>query len=257
MPNASQAMSARRVLLIPAAGRGSRLKSLLPKPLVPVAGRAMLDWLFDLYAPWVQRFVVVVNPESSAAIRAHCAARGEEIAFAVQKRPTGMLDAILLGDAAVRASGAETIWITWADQIAVRAETVRALAEACAERGTDMALPVVVREQPYTQLERDASGRITAVRVRREHDPMPAKGESEMGLFALSRATYLEQLPRYAEETAARGAGTGERNFLPFIAWLARHGRVVTFPCTEEIEAVGVNTPEELAQVEAALRARG
>ena len=257
MPNASAAPP-QRVLLIPAAGRGTRLKSRLPKPLVPVAGRAMLDWLFDLYAPWIGRFIVVVNPESREAIRAHCAARREQVAFVVQERATGMLDAILLADSVVRESEVETIWVTWADQIAVRAETVRALAAACAEAGAAMALPVVVREHPYTLLERDAAGRIVAVRFRRENDPMPAAGESEMGLFGLSRATYLEELPRFAEEIgASRGTATGERNFLPFIAWLAERRRVVTFPCTEEIEAVGVNTPEELARVEEALRARG
>jgi hypothetical protein len=70
-----------------------------------------------------------------------------------------------------------------------------------------------------------------------------------MGLFAMSVAAYGERLPAYARE-AAIGSITGERNFLPFIPWLARTDRVTTFPCEDPMEAVGINTPEELALVE-------
>jgi bifunctional N-acetylglucosamine-1-phosphate-uridyltransferase/glucosamine-1-phosphate-acetyltransferase GlmU-like protein len=249
-------MNASRVLIIPAAGRGTRLTASVPKPLVPVAGRPMLDHLFAIFAPWVGRFVLIVNPGSEAAIRAHCANRGD-VDFAIQEAATGMLDAILLASDAVRATVADPIWITWSDQIAVRTETAAELAHASDDPTVAMALPTLHRQEPYTHLERDANGRIVRVRYRRENDLMPAWGESEIGLFSLSRSTYLSELPEFAA-TAGResGAATGERNFLPFIPWLAARQQVVTFPATEDIEAVGVNTPEELTIVEAALRAR-
>lgn len=247
-----------RLLVIPAAGRGTRLNSVVPKPLVPVAGRPMLDHLFALYRPYVARFVIVVNPESEQAVREHCASvQPGAVDFAVQAVPTGMLDAILLASDAVRAANAETIWITWADQVAVRGETVAALARASDQPGVALALPTLHRAHPYTLLERDETGRIVRVRYRREHDAMPAAGESEMGVFSLSRDAYLEDLPRFAAERAVEaGAATGERNFLPFIPWLAARRAIVTFPATEDIEAVGVNTPGELAMIEEALRRR-
>jgi molybdopterin-guanine dinucleotide biosynthesis protein A len=46
-----------RALIIPAAGRGSRLGTSTPKALVPINGRPMLDHLADLYAPLVQHIV--------------------------------------------------------------------------------------------------------------------------------------------------------------------------------------------------------
>ena len=84
---------------------------------------------------------------------------------------------------------------------------------------------------------------------------MPAEGESDMGLFALTRAAYLNDLPAYA---VAPGIGrvTGERNFLPFIPWLAARRAVMTFPAVDALEAVGVNTPDDLARVERYLGAR-
>jgi bifunctional N-acetylglucosamine-1-phosphate-uridyltransferase/glucosamine-1-phosphate-acetyltransferase GlmU-like protein len=168
-----------------------------------------------------------------------------------------MLDAILLAGDAVRSSTATRIWITWADQIAVRHDTVIALARIGDEDGVAMALPTLQRQNPYTHLERDAGGCIVRVRYRREHDPMPETGESEIGVFGLSREAYLEDLARFSAELGGEsGAATGERNFLPFIPWLARQARVVTFSATEDVEAVGVNTPEELGMVEDVLRKR-
>lgn len=246
-----------RLLIIPAAGRGTRLGSSIPKPLVPVAGRPMLDHLFALYAPWVAQFVVVVNPESGDAIRAHCRTLRYQVAFAEQAQPTGMLDAILLARDAVASSAARVIWITWADQIAVRRETVDGLARASDDPGVSMALPTLHRTGPYTLLERDGTGRIVRVRYRREQDAMPATGESEMGVFSLSRDAFLEDLAAFsAASRSATGAATGERNFLPFIPWLAARRHVVTFPALEDIEAIGVNTPQERALIEAALLRR-
>src|SRR6185436_14235559 len=51
-----------RLLIIPAAGLGSRLGASKPKPLVEVNGRAMLDHLGDRYAPFVARIVVIAHP---------------------------------------------------------------------------------------------------------------------------------------------------------------------------------------------------
>ena len=84
---------------------------------------------------------------------------------------------------------------------------------------------------------------------------MPDVGDGDAGLFDLSLRAYLEWLPEYAASPAI-GARTGERNFVPFIAVARRHGAVRTFPCLDRMEAVGVNTPEDLIQVEAYLRAR-
>ena len=84
---------------------------------------------------------------------------------------------------------------------------------------------------------------------------MPEVGEGDIGLFALSPHTYDELLPQYANRVEVGGA-TGERNFLPFIPWVAREHDVVTFPCTDLTEAIGINTPEELQLVEEYLARR-
>jgi CTP:molybdopterin cytidylyltransferase MocA len=244
-----------RLLIVPAAGLGTRLRAGVAKALVPVNGRPMLDWIADLYEPHVDLTVVVTHPSFKQPIEAWADDRGlTEVV--VQQQPTGMLDAILLGVSAVARLMPETIWITWCDQVGVLPATVQHLAEVTSsEPPPALALPTVRRLDPYIHLERDAEGRIVRVLHRREGDAMPPEGESDMGLFSLSRQAFERDVRGYARELT-RGATTGERNFLPFIPWLAGRDRVVTFPCTDPMEAVGVNTPEELQQVEAWLRQR-
>jgi len=240
-----------RVLIIPAAGSGSRLRSRVPKVLFPVAGRPMIDRLLDLYLPVVDRVIVVVHPAFEERVRTHCAGRGPTVEFAVQNQPTGMLDAILIPAEAARSAGPRDVWITWCDQIAVETATIERLA-AWADRDTEAALifPTLWRPDPYIHYERDASGSIHRVLHRREGDPMPDDGEGDIGLFHLSADAFFRLLPAFASEARA-AAGTGERNFLPFIPWLGGRAPVRTFPATSMIESIGVNAPEDVERVEA------
>jgi bifunctional N-acetylglucosamine-1-phosphate-uridyltransferase/glucosamine-1-phosphate-acetyltransferase GlmU-like protein len=242
-----------RVLIIPAGGRGSRLATGSPKPLVKVAGRTMLDHLADLYMPFVTGIVVIANPESRSAIAAW--ARARDAVVGEQRTPTGMLDAILLAAPAVQARQPDSVWITWADQIAVLPATLRRLADAEERQSAAMVVPTARRADPYIHFTRSGDGRIDGVLQRREGDPMPPEGEGDIGLFALRCDTFERDLPEFARH-APSGSRTGERNFLPFIPWLAQRRTVATIACTERMEAIGINTPEDLRTVEAWLQSR-
>ena len=216
----------------------------------------MIDYLLALYAPWVESAVVVAHPSFTDELHAHL--RGQRLhADVVEQRDrTGMLDAVLLAAPVIAQRAPDEVWITWGDQVGVLPATAARLAQAMAEPPRPaMALPTVRRTHPYTHFERAASGAIVRLLQQREGDPMPEAGESDMGLFAVSRRAYDRQLTAYAEGVVP-GHATGERNFVPFVPWLASRERVVTFPCTDEREAIGINTPEELRAMEAWLRSR-
>jgi CTP:molybdopterin cytidylyltransferase MocA len=238
----------RRVLIIPAAGSGSRLGAPVPKLLFPVNRRPMLDYLVALYAPFVERLVLVVQPAAESQVREYCAAHGIRAECEVQPSPTGMLDAILIPSDRIARAAPDTVWITWCDQIAVHPSTVARLAEA--DGASDLVFPTVRQVQPYVHFVRNDRGDLSGVLHRREGDAMPDVGESDIGLFALTRTTYLGLLPAFACE-AGRSAVTRERNFLPFIPWLAARGRVATIPAQAEIEALGLNTADDARRLEA------
>lgn len=247
-------MALSRLLVIPAAGRGTRLSADTPKPLVSVGGRSMLDRLADLYTPFVDGIVVIASPVSRAAVSRW--ASGRAAIVVEQAAPTGMLDAILLAAPAIEARRPDAVWITWADQVGVLPGTLRRVVEAEEQRpGPAMIVPTVTRSDPYIHFTRDARGRIAGLLQRREGDAMPGEGEGDVGVFAMAREIFRNELQEFAGRAAA-GSGTGERNFLPFIPWLARRRNVVTIPCSDPMEAIGVNTPEDLQVVEAWLASR-
>ena len=245
------------VLIIPAAGAGTRLQSSTPKVLAEVNGKAMIDHLFDRYSKTVGRFVLVVHPSFEALVRNHVAqvAPSLDIQLASQPKATGMLDAILLALEPVQRAPAERVWITWCDQIGVHPDTVSELSRLSRERQDAAAIfPTSRQAPPYIHLERDAEGRLTNIRQRREGDRMPDVGESDMGLFSLSANAYSTLLPQFGREVRQESR-SGERNFLPFLPWLALRGHsVVTFPSTNAIEAIGINTPDDRRRLEAYLR---
>jgi bifunctional UDP-N-acetylglucosamine pyrophosphorylase/glucosamine-1-phosphate N-acetyltransferase len=242
-----------RVLIVPAAGSGTRLASPLPKLLVAVVGKPMIDHVLDRHRATADAVMVVVSPQAEEAVRRHLAGRhGMEVL--VQPTPTGMLDAMLIPRHRLEQLKPREVWISWCDQVGIQGDTVRRLAAAmAAEPAPALAFPTVIRRDPYIHFSRGADGRMHTVLQRREGDAMPAAGEGDIGLFALAGATYLESLTSWAA-SAPRGASSGERNFLPFIPWLAQQGSVVTIPASDPMEAVGINTPAELERVANYLR---
>ncbi len=213
----------------------------------------MIDHLLDLYATLAERAVLVVHPTAEALVRARLGDRADVV---VQPEPTGMLDAILLASPRVAHHSPRRVLVTWCDQLAIHPNTLDRLAAATSgPHAPALVLPTCVRPEPYIHFARDASGRIESVLHRREGDAMPDVGESDAGVFDLSLRAYRELLPEFSRAGAV-GAGTGERNFLPFVAWVAAREPVVTIPCTSLEETIGVNTREELARVERYLATR-
>jgi bifunctional UDP-N-acetylglucosamine pyrophosphorylase/glucosamine-1-phosphate N-acetyltransferase len=245
-----------RLLVIPAAGRGTRLGWQGPKALCPIAGRPMIDLVVDHFASVVSRVLVVVAPAAEATFRAAISRREPPIDYVVQPSPTGMLPAVLCAREIVERHQPGQVWISWCDQVGLQPGTVgRMVAEM---DGTDAAavFPTVRQEPPYIHFDRDGRGRIAGVRQRRDGDAMPPVGESDIGVFAMRGPVFLRGLPEYAG-IAEPSAVTGEQNFLPFLPWLAARADVRTLVVPDASEAIGVNTPEDLRMAEAVLRARG
>lgn len=242
-----------RVLVVPAAGLGTRLGSTTPKALAPVAGRPMIDYVLSRGAAYCQSAIVVVHPSARVAMDEYVSGAPLPVSITEQASATGMLDAILLARAFVEASNAQRVWIAWCDQVLLSQATADRVAvrEQAADR-PDVVFPTVPQSPPYIHFARDAAGRISGVRQRREGDEMPEIGESDAGFFSVSRSAFLELLPAYATQ-APLGRGTGERNFLPFLAWA---GSVATVALADPVEARGINTPEDLAMAESVLRSR-
>lgn len=252
-PNADPALW---TALIPAAGRGSRLGFHQPKILFPIAGCTILEWLVRLLEPWSARFVLVLSPHGAAPVEAEASRLlPGRCAVAVQPEPLGMADAIRCGLAQVETR--HTL-IVWGDQVAIHPQSLEFLLRLHQGTAQPAAVcPTLWRDHPYIHFERAESGRVSRILQAREGDPMPARGESDSGVFLFRTAALRLYLPPLLDSPECIGAKTGELNFLPIFPMLdIQPGQLITAPIMTEAESVGVNSPADAAYLEQQLQSR-
>ena len=80
-------------VVILAAGLGTRMKSLLPKVLHPVAGRPMLEHVLDSAAAVAPATVTLIVGHAGSTVRERLAARAG-LSFAVQEPQLGTAHAL-------------------------------------------------------------------------------------------------------------------------------------------------------------------
>ncbi|WP_088632026.1 NTP transferase domain-containing protein [Phaeobacter sp. 22II1-1F12B] len=225
-----------------AAGKGTRMKSDLHKVLHPLAGRPMLAHLLEsLEALGATRSVLVVG---SGREQIHAAFPG--LQTVVQEPQLGTGHAVRMAEPAL--SGfAGVVLVLYGDVPLVTATTMRRLAEAV--QGGDALAVLGFRPEDtrsYGRLLTDAEGRLE--RIVEHADASPEELEIDLcnsGIMA-ARSEFLFPLLAQLGNDNAKG-----EYYLTDIVALARaasHGIAVVE--TQPDEVAGVNSPEELAELE-------
>lgn len=237
-------------VVIPAAGRGTRLNYSQPKILYPILGRTILDRLIDLLEPFCGRFVFVLSPASAPYVTPRLdqrlAGRAEA---AVISESRGMADSIYR---AVPGLSTPFTLVVWGDQAGIRPETIRSVMKIQqANPHTKLTLPVVQRENPYVHYERDATGRFINVLQKREGDTMPVVGESDCGVFAFDTRRLQEVFQQEIKKGITLSEVTKEWNFLPMLSQFEKGDVSVSAFRLESIEeTIGVNDTDDVAILE-------
>ena len=234
--------------VILAAGRGTRMRSALPKVLHPVAGRPMIRLVCDALSEAGFRELVLVTPDADGPV-ARSAATG--IRVATQPEPLGTGDAALA--ARPQVGEAPKVLIVNADLPLLTARTLREMAER--HEASNQALTILTAhlDDPtgYGRVLR-RNGRVRGIVEESETDA-GTRGEPEVnaGLYAAEAAwlwPVLEQI-----ESGPRG----ERYLTDIIALAVERGDgVQTCQVTESAEVQQVNTRLDLAHAEQVMRER-
>ena len=82
-------------LVIPCAGKGTRMGGTIPKALIQIDGHAILNRIMSKWFNVVDDFVIVVSPVNAAQIRSYVKRIVRDAQFVIQKEPKGLADAIL------------------------------------------------------------------------------------------------------------------------------------------------------------------
>ncbi|MCJ2066863.1 bifunctional UDP-N-acetylglucosamine diphosphorylase/glucosamine-1-phosphate N-acetyltransferase GlmU [Methylobacterium sp. J-088] len=237
--------------IVLAAGKGTRMRSDLPKVLHRIAGRSMLGHvLAAVQAAGAGRIAVVAEPgRDDVAAEIAKAAPGAQI-FPQAER-LGTAHAVLAARD-VLADPDDDVVIAFGDTPLVTAETLLRLRAPLAEGA---AIAVLAFESPspagYGRVLTEGS-RVLA--IREEKDASAAERAVTLcnaGLMVLSGRHALSLLTRIGNDNAA-----GEYYLPDAVALAVADGLSVTVVPVDESEAQGVNDRVQLSVAEAAIQGR-
>jgi bifunctional UDP-N-acetylglucosamine pyrophosphorylase/glucosamine-1-phosphate N-acetyltransferase/UDP-N-acetylglucosamine pyrophosphorylase len=243
--------SANAMAIVLAAGKGTRMKSDLPKVLVPVAGRPMLRYVLDsLRAAGVNRLVVVVGYRSEL-VREELK-EAPDVEFAEQTEQLGTGHAVMMcRDQLAEHNG--PVVVVAGDSPMLQADSVAALLKEFAARPAACLLGTVSRDDPhgYGRILRDAAGHFTGIVEEKDATPeQKAIREINVSTYVFNAADLLWALDHLRADNSQREYYITD---CPAIL-LAAGKRVEALSILKPCEALSINSPEELARVEAELQ---
>ena len=236
--------------IVLAAGKGTRMKSDLPKVLHKIAGRSMIGHVLAALAPLrPERQVVVISPGQDDV-----AAAVAPVSTAVQPEALGTGDAVRAAlDTLAGFKG--TVLVAFGGDPMFTTRTMRMLADARnVENPPDVVVLGFQTDNPdrYGSLVQDAEGRLEAiVEVSEAHTIDRPVRLYNAGIMAIDGA----KLPDFiAGLTTDNAKGEYYLTDVPRIARAA--GGYVAVVEAPEIETMGVDSRADLARAEAVMQRR-
>jgi bifunctional UDP-N-acetylglucosamine pyrophosphorylase/glucosamine-1-phosphate N-acetyltransferase len=238
--------------IILAAGKGTRMRSNRAKVLHEIGGEPMITRAI--------RAVAVLKPEPIVIVVGHQAREVETAVkigsarFALQEPQRGTGDAVRCALAQLPAVFAGEVLITYGDMPAVKSSTLRTFLDAHRKTGAKLSFISVILKDPgaYGRVIRDPSGNVDKITEFRDAsaDERAIK-EINTGFYlvdcALLRSAIGELKPANAQ---------GEYYLTDIVAIArARREKIEAWVANDAAEFAGINSREELANMEAEIRA--
>jgi bifunctional UDP-N-acetylglucosamine pyrophosphorylase / glucosamine-1-phosphate N-acetyltransferase len=240
-------------ILVLAAGKGTRMKSRLPKVLQPLAGRPLLAHSLDSAAALRPEKTVVVIGHGADEVRAAMADRGVEFALQMPQNGTGHATAV--GLAPVQDGGVTLIMS--GDTPLIKPETLSSLVALANDKTFALLTCVVADPTGYGRIVRNAAGEV--VKIVEHKDAIAANDQATLAIREMNTAIMCiptawlrKALTRLTPKNAQN-----ELYLTDVIAMAAVDGlKIATASVDDETEIAGVNDKIQLAALECAYQHR-
>lgn len=226
-----------------AAGKGSRMKSDLPKVLHPLAGKPMLAHVLSSAAALGDAKLHVVIGHRAEQVKQQIT--GFDVNWALQTEQNGTGHAVAQAMPAVAADA--TVLVLYGDVPLIRTATLEKLLQTT--KNNTLALLTVKLADPtgYGRIVRNAAQAIEAIIEHKDASvEQLAITEVNTGILAVSAAQLNEWLPKLSANNAQ-----GEYYLTDIVAMAVSEGVAVeAIHPEDEFEVQGVNDRLQLAQLE-------
>ena len=239
-------------IVVLAAGKGTRMKSAVPKVLHEVAGRSMLAHVLALaHSAGAERLAVVIGPGMDD-VRAETVRLAPGAQVFVQENQLGTADAVLAARAAIEAHQGD-VMVLYADTPMIETATLLEL-RAQLQTGACVAVLGFEAADPtgYGRLVTDAAGRLQS--IREEKDASPEERRIRLcnsGVMAFRVDGLAGMLAEITNHNAK-----GEFYLTDAVAIARARGLATGVVQCPEDEVLGVNARDQLATAEAIWQAR-
>ncbi|MBL9141278.1 MAG: NTP transferase domain-containing protein [Phycisphaerae bacterium] len=255
MTSSTQSKSHSRSAVILAAGKGTRMKSDLPKVMHPACGAPMVQWVVDAARAVHCSPIVLVVGHGAHLVRAHFEGQSD-IEFVMQSPQFGTGHAVDQARPVFARGrmGDETL-VLCGDGPLIRPGTLETLLDTHRESQASATLATAMLDDAtgYGRIERDANGQF--LRIVEQKDATPAQlaiREVNPSYYCFRTEHLFDALTRVTNQNAS-----GEYYITDVFELLLRSGRRVSVvDAVPPEDVLSVNTPEQLDEVDRVLRAR-
>ena len=233
------------------------MQSDLPKVVFPVGGRAMVCAVVDAcLAAGCGRVIVVVGHKQELVRDALWSyVQQGQVEFAVQEPQLGTGHAVACASPLIGAETGHNVFVLCGDGPLIRARTLLAVLERHRTTGAQATLATAELDDPsgYGRILRDQNGRFGGIVEEKNATPEQLRiREVNPSYYCFDAGALLAALPR-----VKHNAASGEYYLTDVPELLAKDG------CTVEVveavspeDVLSINTPADLARVDAMYRAR-
>ena len=240
------------LVLVMAAGEGTRMRSSTPKMLHPVCGRPMVAWpILAAREAGAGRVAAIVSPGRDIS-----AGFPGEVETVVQPEPDGTGGAVRAALPLIEA--AETVLVLSGDHPVISGETIAGFVAAHASSGAAATVMTIELDDPgsYGRVVRAADGSVErVVEAKAAGDADPA----QLAIREINAGTYIFDAAPLAAALAALGNDNAQGEYyLPDVFPALREaGHSVAAHLADDFAVtMGVNDRADLAAVEAEARRR-
>ena len=238
-----------------AAGKGTRMKSRLPKVLQRLAGKPLLGHVLATAAQLQARSAVVITGHGAEEVEAAVAnqASGLAVKFVRQEPQLGTGHAVQQAVPVLADDG--LVVVLSGDVPLIQADTLKALMACVSAAGADrLALLTLDMPNPtgYGRIVRTAQGdTVQAIIEQKDATPEQLKiQEVYSGIMAVPARQLKTWLAKLDNHNAQ-----GEYYLTDVVKWAVADGvTVVAHRIQDELQVTGVNSPQQLAQLERAFQ---
>jgi bifunctional UDP-N-acetylglucosamine pyrophosphorylase/glucosamine-1-phosphate N-acetyltransferase len=239
-------------LVLMAAGKGTRMRSRLPKVLHPICGRPILLHALEMGRELGARRRIVIVGAGEEQVRA--ALEGQDVELVQQAEQRGTAHAALSARSALAGHDGPVLVMN-GDHPLYRAATFAAMREAFEASAADLEILVTDMPNPngYGRVLRDSGGRVVRIVEEREcSDTMKRISEVNLGAYLADARLMFDLLSRVRDDNDKR-----EFYITDIVELALALGRKVEAARADDwSESLGINTRLELARAEGLMRTR-